>query len=136
MRRILSNQGNNFGSKNTIFIYRCLELYYLCDLNCLNILIVSLTKVLIMQLQWQFFSSENLVLNSMEQYYFCQLLALRDSQVQHKSFKASFLNGIFLLQTAMTGDDFQSKYKVKTLLHLLINSAILADRTHFLIHTF
>ena len=72
----------------------------------------------------------------MEQCYFCQLLALRDSQVQHKSFKASFLNGIFLLQTAMTGDDFQSKYKVKTLLHLLINSTILADRTHFLIHTF
>ena len=132
----MSNQGNNSGSKNTIFIYRYLELYYLCDLNCLNILIVFLTKVLIMQLQWQFFSSENLVLNSTEQYYFCQLLALRDSQVQHKSFKASFLNGIFLLQTAMTGGDFQSKYKVKTLLHLLINSTILADRTHFLIHTF
>ena len=132
----MSNQGNNFGSKNAIFIYRYLELYYLCDLNCLNILIVFLTKVLIMQLQWQFFSSENLVLNSTEQYYFCQLLALRDSQVQHKSFKASFLNGIFLLQTAMTGGDFQSKYKVKTLLHLLINSTILADRTHFLIHTF
>ena len=132
----MSNQGNNSGSKNTIFIYRYLELYYLCDLNCLNILIVFLTKVLIMQLQWQFFSSENLVLNSTEQYYFCQLLALRDSQVQHKSFKASFLNGIFLLQTAMTGDDFQWKYKVKTLLHLLINSTILADRTHFLIHTF
>ena len=132
----MSNQGNNSGSKNTIFIYRYLELYYLCDLNCLNILIVFLTKVLIMQLQWQFFSSENLVLNSTEQYYFCQLLALRDSQVQHKSCKASFLNGIFLLQTAMTGGDFQSKYKVKTLLHLLINSTILADRTHFLIHTF
>ena len=132
----MSNQGNNFGPKNTIFIYRYLELYYLYDLNCLNILIVFLTKVLIMQLQWQFFSSENLVLNSTEQYYFCQLLALRDSQVQHKSCKASFLNGIFLLQTAMTGGDFQSKYKVKTLLHLLINSTILADRTHFLIHTF
>ena len=44
---IWSNQGNNFGSKNTILIYRYLELYYLYDLNCLSILIVFLTKVLI-----------------------------------------------------------------------------------------
>ena len=87
-----------------------------------------------MQLQRKIFSPENLALK--QGAIFCQLLALRDSQVQHKSFKASFLNGIFLLQTAMTGGDFQSKYKVKTLLHLLINSTILADRTHFLIHTF
>ena len=36
------------------------------------------------------------------------------SLVQHKSFKASYLNGIFLLQTAMTRGDFPSKYREKT----------------------
>ena len=132
----MSNQGNNFGSKNTIFIYRYLELYYLYDLNCLSILIMFLTKVLIMQLQWRIFFLWKS--GALARSNFCQLLALRDSQVQHKSFKTRHLFWMvyFYYKLQWLEVIFQSKYKVKTLLHLLINSTILADRTHFLIHTF
>ena len=52
---ILSNQENNFGSKNTnIFIYP--QLYYFYDLICLSTLIVFLTKVLIYNCNGKFFS--------------------------------------------------------------------------------
>ena len=58
-------------------------------------------------------------------------------QVQHKTIKASDLNGTRIFYYKMQWLEVISiKIREKTLLHLLINSTILADRTHFLIHRF